>query len=158
MDALMTTGGVTATNSKQYIVVKLDNEEYGIDIKYVDNIVRMQKITRVPKSQDYFVGVINLRGEILPVMSMRKKFGMEPDEVTNKTRIIIVKPEQAAMIGIVVDSINEVVTLDDSCLEKAGVENGVEERAYVNSVGKYGDELISILSLSALIAEKEQLQ
>ena len=59
---------------KQFIVVKIDNEQYGIDIGYVDNIVRMQRITRVPKAQSYFEGVINLRGEVIPVMSMRKKF------------------------------------------------------------------------------------
>jgi len=65
----------TEDTAKQYIVVKLENEQFGIDIKYVDNIVKMQKITRVPKCQDFFVGVINLRGEIVPVMSLRKKFG-----------------------------------------------------------------------------------
>ena len=61
--------------TKQYIVAKLGSEQYGIDIAYVDNIVRMQKITRVPKTQPYFLGVINLRGEIIPVMSMRDKIG-----------------------------------------------------------------------------------
>ena len=66
--------------AKQYIVVKLGNEQYGIDIQYVDNIVRMQRVTRVPKAQSYFRGVINIRGEIIPVMSLRLKFGLEPDE------------------------------------------------------------------------------
>ena len=64
--------------SKQYIIVTLGIEQYGIDIGYIDNIVKMQKITRVPKAQDYFLGVINLRGEIIPVMSLRKKFNYEP--------------------------------------------------------------------------------
>ena len=68
-----------ATNAVQYIVVNLGDEQYGIDIKYVDNIVRMQKITRVPKTQSFFVGVINLRGEIIPVMSLRKRFCLEDD-------------------------------------------------------------------------------
>ena len=57
----------------QYIVVQIGSEKYGIDISYVDNIVRMQKITRVPKAQPYFKGIINLRGEIVPVMSIRTK-------------------------------------------------------------------------------------
>ena len=61
----------------QYIVVKIGNEQYGINIKYIDNIVRKQDITRVPKTQHYYKGVINLRGEIIPVMSVRLKLGLE---------------------------------------------------------------------------------
>ena len=64
---------VIEKQSKQYIVVMVGNEQYGIDISYIDNIVRMQKITRVPRIQPYFNGIINLRGEIVSVMSIRKK-------------------------------------------------------------------------------------
>ncbi len=77
--------------SKQYIVVMVGSEQYGIDISYIDNIVRMQKITRVPKIQSYFKGVINLRGEIVSVMSIRNKMGLEDDVFTNANRIIISK-------------------------------------------------------------------
>ena len=68
----------------QYIVVKAGVEQYGIDVKYVDNIVRIQKITRVPKSLPYYKGVINLRGEIIPIMSLRKKFNIEDEEYTKQ--------------------------------------------------------------------------
>ena len=61
-------------NSRQYIVVKIGNEQFGIDIQYVENIVRMQRITRVPKAQNYFKGIINIRGEIIPVMSLRLRY------------------------------------------------------------------------------------
>ena len=77
--------------TKQYIVVQIGNEKYGIDIRYIDNIVRMQKITRVPKAQTYIKGVINLRGEIVPVMSIRRKMGLDDDVITNSSRIIILK-------------------------------------------------------------------
>lgn len=77
----------------QYIVIKLGDEQYGIDIKYVDNIVRMQHITRVPKVADYLKGVINLRGEVIPVMSLRIKMDLPADEMTKSTRIIILKLE-----------------------------------------------------------------
>ena len=106
-------------DSKQYIVVKLDNEQYGIDITFIDNIVRMQQITRVPKAQSYFAGVINLRGEIIPVMSLRDKFGLPEKEYTNATRIIIVKPESNAKIGVLVDEVREVVALEEENIEKA---------------------------------------
>ena len=73
-----------AETAVQYIVVRIGNEQYGINIKYIDNIVRNQKITRVPKTQTYYKGVINLRGEIIPVMSIRLKLGLEDDEFTDR--------------------------------------------------------------------------
>ncbi|MDD5901094.1 MAG: chemotaxis protein CheW, partial [Lachnospiraceae bacterium] len=109
---------VSSKEAKQYIVVKLGNEQYGIDIQYVDNIVRMQKITRVPKAQEYFKGVINLRGEIVPVMSLRVKFELEEDVFTGKTRILILKFEPQAAVGVIVDEVREVVTLDTDSIEK----------------------------------------
>ena len=68
---------ITEKETKQYIVVRIGGEKFGIDIGYIDNIVRMQKITRVPKAQVYFKGIINLRGEIVPVMSARIKMNLE---------------------------------------------------------------------------------
>ena len=90
---------------KQYIVVMIGNEQYGIDIRYVDNIVRMQQITRVPKVQSYFKGIISLRGEIVPVMSIRRKMDLPDDEYTNASRIIILKLEEKGAIGIIVDEV-----------------------------------------------------
>ena len=104
--------------SNQYIVVTIGVEQYGINIQYVDNIVRMQKITRVPMVQKFFKGVMNVRGEIIPVMSIRGRFGMEDDVYTDKTRIIILKPEQQEAIGILVDSVKEVVSLEEGNIEK----------------------------------------
>ena len=89
----------TQTETKQYIVVQIGSEKYGIDIRYVDNIVRMQKITRVPKAQVYFKGIINLRGEIVPVMSIRTKMGLDEDVITNASRIIILKLEEKGSLG-----------------------------------------------------------
>lgn len=139
---------------KQYIVAKLGSEQYGIDIAYVDNIVRMQKITRVPKTQSYFLGVINLRGEIIPVMSMRSKLELEESEVTNTTRIIIIKPEQNASLGLLVDEVREVVTLSEEDVEKVAYDNGREDANYfVTGVGKYGDTLISLINISGIISD-----
>lgn len=136
--------------AKQYIVVKLDNEQYGIDISFIDNIVRMQQITRVPKAQFYFTGVINLRGEIIPVMSLRRKFELEDKEYTNATRIIIVKPESNAKIGILVDEVREVVTLEEENIEKAVYD---EQGLNLLGVGKYKDTLISLLNIQGIISE-----
>ena len=84
----------TAGVTQQYIVVRLGEEQYGVDIRYIDNIVRMQKITRVPKVASYLKGVINLRGEVIPIMSLRLKMFLPEDEITKATRIIILKLER----------------------------------------------------------------
>ncbi len=141
---------VIINESKQYIVVKLDNEQYGIDISFIDNIVRMQQITRVPMAQSYFAGVINLRGEIIPVMSLRRKFELEDKEYTNSTRIIIVKPESNAKIGILVDEVREVVTLEEENIEKTVYD---EQGLNLLGVGKYKETLISLLNIQGIISE-----
>ncbi len=143
-----------SVETKQYIVAKLGCEQYGIDIAYVDNIVRMQKLTRVPKTQSYFLGVINLRGEIIPVMSMRRKLEMDKEEITNMTRIIIIKPEQNALLGLLVDEVREVVTLSDEDVEKVSYDNGKEDaNFFVTGVGKYKDTLISIVNINEIISD-----
>ncbi len=140
--------GVTST---QYIVVNVGIEQYGIDIKYVDNIVRMQKITRVPKAQRFYRGVINLRGEIVPIMSIRRKFELEEDVITDKTRIIILKPEQQEPVGIIVDQVKEVLSLDSDNIDKVHSDPKDEKAKYINAVGKHNGSLISILNINGVI-------
>ncbi len=138
----------------QYIVIKMGQEQYGIDISYIDNIVRMQHITRVPKMAAYLKGVINLRGEIIPIMSIRLKVGLPEEEYTKNNRIIIVKLEQYGTIGLIVDEVKEVVTLN--------MVNQVERMAYdkddknnfILGVGKYEGGLISLLDLNMLAQER----
>ena len=142
-------------NTTQYIVITIGEEQYGIDIKYVDNIVRMQKITRVPNCQEYFEGVINLRGEVVPVMSLRRKVKLPASEITNKTRIIIIKLEQNAPIGIIVDAVKEVVTLNDDSIDGVSRSSTATDQTYINGIGKCGDSLISLLDLNVVISEKE---
>ncbi len=139
----------------QYIVITIGEEQYGIDIKYVDNIVRMQKITRVPNVQEYFDGVINLRGEVVPVMSLRRKVNLPEAEKTNKTRIIIIKLEQNAPIGIIVDAVKEVVTLSDDSIDAVTKGSRASEQSYINGIGKCGEGLISLLDLNVVISDKE---
>lgn len=146
----------SVSEGKQYIVVRLGTEQYGIDIKYVDNIVRNQRITRIPKAQPYFKGVINLRGDIIPVMSLRLKFGLEPDEYTNTTRIIIIKLEPQSAIGVMVDEVKEVVTLGEEFIEKPNVSDPSDAMVqYLSGIGKHGDGLISLLNIASVIIEKE---
>lgn len=146
-----------ADEGKQYIVVSLGAEQYGIDIKYIDNIVRMSRITRIPSAQHYFKGVINLRGEVIPVMSLRLKFDLEPDEYSNSTRIIIIKPESQSAIGIIVDEVKEVVTLSENEIDKpdASDDNTDVNKKYLSGVGKTKEGLITLLNIISVINEKE---
>lgn len=141
--------------TNQYIVIQIGEEQYGIDIRYIDNIVRMQNITRVPKVQNYLKGVINLRGEVIPVMSIRIKMDLDEDVITRASRIIILKMEQQGNIGIIVDAVKEVVTLDASQIEKASYDNKAEKRNFINGIGKYDGGLISLLDLNMVVVEKE---
>ena len=145
---------VEESTSLQYIVVNIGNEQYGINIKYIDNIVRIQKITRVPKTQPYYKGVINLRGEIIPVMSIRIKLGLEDDEFTDKSRIIIVKVDNAS-VGIIVDQVKEVVTLEEDDIENMATNVNDEFSGYINAIGKSKGELITLLDIIGIIVEKE---
>ena len=141
--------------TKQYIVVRIGGEKFGIDIGFVDNIVRMQKITRVPKAQVYFKGIINLRGEIVPVMSARIKMNLEDDVFTNASRIIILKMEEKGSLGLIVDEVCEVVTLATDEIEKSDNYKSNDKEMFINGVGKNGDELISLFELNAIIEEKD---
>ena len=141
--------------TKQYIVVNIGNEQYGIDIGFVDNIVRMQKITRVPKAQPYFKGIINLRGEIVPVMSIRKKMGLEDDVITDASRIIILKIEEKGLLGIMVDEVCEVVTLNVDEIDKSAINTNSAKDNFINGIGKNGESLISLFEINSIIEEKE---
>ena len=139
---------------KQYIDVMINNEQYGIDISYIDNIIRMQRITRVPKAQEYFPGVINLRGEIIPVMSLRRRFGFEDDVFTPKTRILILKPEPQASIGFIVDEVREVITLKEEEIDR--VVTSEDKNTYITGIGKHTKGLISVLNVAAVLQDKEK--
>ena len=144
----------TEYDTVQYIVIKLGDEQYGVDIKFIDNIVRMQHITRVPRVPDYLKGVINLRGEVIPVMSLRVKMDLEADEITKATRIIILKLEQHGTIGIIVDEVKEVVTLTMDEIEKITYDGKEDKNIFLTGIGKHDNELISLLDLNAVVMDR----
>ena len=137
----------------QYIKIKMGEEMYGIDIKYIDNIVRMQHITRVPKVPAYIKGVINLRGEVIPVFNLRLKMNMEEVEETKKFRIIIIKLD-GSYVGLIVDEVREVITLQNDLVEKVYRDPSDPNQNFLLGVGKDGDNLISLLDINEVVAEK----
>lgn len=138
----------------QYIVVKIGDEQYGIDISFVDNIIRMQEITRVPKAPFHYAGIINLRGEVVPVMSIRRKMGLDDDEITNRSRIIVLKLEAQGLVGVIVDEVKEVITLGESEIER-NVKNSrnSKDATFINGIGKTDAGLVSIFEIAAVVDE-----
>lgn len=140
----------TKEELKQYIVVKLGVEQYGINIQFVQNIVRMINITRVPKAPYYIKGVVNLRGEIIPVMSVRLKFDLDEDAYTNSTRIIFVKVD-GNEIGLIVDEVREVIQLRAEDIDIVNHDSNDEKDNYVFGVGKVEGGLVTLLNIEELI-------
>jgi purine-binding chemotaxis protein CheW len=146
-----------AADTKQFIIAYLNKGQYGIDINYIDNIIVMQSITRIPKSQGFFRGVINLRGEIVPVMSLSNKLGLEEAPYTSKSRIIIVRPENgAAPVGLIVDEVKEVITLEQDSIEKMNYDDN-EKANHSIGIGKYGTELVNLLNVHSIVIEKDSI-
>ncbi|WP_069997475.1 chemotaxis protein CheW [Cellulosilyticum sp. I15G10I2] len=142
----------TFQSIKQYIVFKLDEQLYGINIQNVQIIERIKSIMRVPKAPVCVKGVMNLRGEIIPVISLREQFELLPAEYTDKTRIIIVKLDEA-MVGIIVDEVKEVIEISEEQIEAVQNIQGKIKTNHILGVGKVESNIITLLNLSNIIEE-----
>lgn len=141
-------------NIRQFVEFKLGDEKYGVDILQVKTIERMMPITRVPKAPSFVEGVINLRGEIVPVIDLRKRFDLPKGEITENTRIIIVTVEDLT-VGMIVDSATEVIQLpQDEIEDPPAITSGIDSD-YLEGVGKINDELLILLNLSKVLKPKE---
>jgi purine-binding chemotaxis protein CheW len=134
---------------KQFVTFKLDREEYGVDIQNVSIIEKMMPITRVPKTPAYIKGVINLRGEIVPVMDLRARFDLPLSEETDDTRIIIIKVEEV-IFGFIVDAVSEVLQLEGNAIEST---SSLKENAnidFIYGIGKVDERIVILLNLERL--------
>lgn len=147
-----------AAEAKKYLVFKLDNEEYGADINKITTIIEKDmSIARVPKLPDFIKGVINLRGEIIPVISLRLKFGLSEEIYNLDTRIIIVRMDEISA-GLIVDSVAEVLELDEESTESIANIAGELSLNYITGVGKSNGRIITLLNLEKLISLEEDNQ
>lgn len=135
---------------KQYVIVHLNQENYGIEIKQVQVIERMSKVTRVPHAPSYIKGVINLRGDIIPVMSLREKLAMDVDTYTQDTRIIIVKTKKH-VVGLIVDEVKEVIELSTEYMENVHEFSSKINSEYIKALGKVSGEIVVLLNIDGII-------
>lgn len=139
----------------QLVVFDLDNEEYGVEIGQVREIIKMEEISKIPRAPNYIEGVINLRGQVTTVISLRKKFELEQKEVDQYTRIIVAEID-GLTLGITVDAVNEVLKLPTKNIEPtpAIVANDVDTR-YIRGIGKLDDRLLILLDINRIMNEDE---
>ncbi|MGM0378530.1 MAG: chemotaxis protein CheW [Bacillota bacterium] len=139
----------------EYVVFEIENEYYGIDIKLVENIEKPKKITRVPYTKDFIEGVVNLRGNIIPVLYLRKRFDIGYKEMDEDSRIIIINYKEYN-VGLIVDSSSEVVQLKDSKIENAPKIKDDIKLNYVKEVGKDEDRIIMLLDMKKVLDIKDK--
>lgn len=141
-------------DDKQYIVFNINKEYYGIDIMYISSIIMMPEITDVPLAPDYLKGIISLRGRVIPVIDMHRKMSYGEAEVTKDTRIIIVNINEKEQVGIIVDSVKEVVIISNDEIEVPSPFVKTED-SFISGVGKKDDNLISIFDIDSLVDVQE---
>jgi len=140
---------ISSTQTKQYVVFKLLSEEYGIDIQKVTTIEQVKPIARVPKTPKYLTGVLNLRGEIIPIIDLRTRFNLPETEINEETRIIIIKTEGVS-IGLTVDTVVEVLQLSEESIENVSGFSKELSQDYILGVGKVDDRIVTLLNIEKL--------
>ncbi|HEY8464778.1 MAG TPA: chemotaxis protein CheW [Bacillota bacterium] len=141
--------------TKQLVIFKLADEEYGVDILQAKEIEKLdQEITRVPKSPAFVEGVINLRGEIVPIVDLRKRFGLEVRPICPDTRVIIVEVNDS-QIGMVVDQVSEVIRINVSDILPAPEITKTVDSYFINGVAQINERLIVLLNLERTLSADE---
>lgn len=142
----------------QIVDFELANENYGVAISDVHEIIRMVEVTRIPKAKQFIEGVINLRGRIIPIIDLRKRFGLESKVVDKDKRIIVVRVEDQT-VGMIVDAVSEVLQVSASQIE--GVSSLVSSQVdteFISGIAKVDNRLIILLDLTKVLTAKERAE
>lgn len=141
---------------EQYMTFKCADEIYGISIKYVNEIIGLSQITKVPETQDYLIGLINLRGKIIPVIDVRIRFGKEPLEYNDRTCVIVIDVK-STVIGLIVDAIDEVAAFaENEITPPPSVSDlAMQAKKYVFGIGRVNGEVKLLLDPDKLINDPE---
>ncbi|HHY10531.1 MAG TPA: purine-binding chemotaxis protein CheW [Firmicutes bacterium] len=142
---------------RQLVVFRLHNEEFGVEITDVREIVKPRHITRLPHVDDFIEGVTNLRGEVIPVICLRKRFGLEAQENTQETRIIILEVNDK-LVGFIVDAVTETLRLAEDAIEPPPTSIAGLRADYLAGVGKLNDRLLILLEVGKILTSSEQIQ
>ena len=142
----------------KYLTFRLGDEDFGLEILKVQEIIGMQEITKIPRTPDFVKGVINLRGKVIPVIDLRLKFGMPEVEVSRKTCIIMVQVQQDdsnVIMGIVVDEVSEVLEIDGSAIEPSPAFGTRVETNFILGMAKTEEAVKILLDLDRVLTRQE---
>ncbi len=142
------------TLKDRFLTFSIEREFYGIEVRYIIEIIGMQPITEIPKLPGYVKGIINLRGKIIPVMDIRLRFKKEPKEYNDRTCIIVVDIGDLS-IGLIVDSVSDVLTIpEQDIVEPPSINKGFSNR-YIKKIGKINNEVKLLLDCNKLLSDDE---
>ncbi|HBT76858.1 MAG TPA: chemotaxis protein CheW [Planctomycetaceae bacterium] len=142
------------TLKDMYLSFRLGDEDYCLEIRHVTEIVGIQKVTEVPDMPHYVRGVVNLRGQVIPVIDMRLRFNMPGREYDERTCIVVVSL-RGGQVGLVVDTVNEVRSIEEGSVSPPPKGGGAESAQYIRGLGKVGDSVKIILDTNKLLFENE---
>lgn len=142
------------TQKDKFLTFSLGNETYGLDIKYVTEIIGIEEITEVPELPEYIRGIINLRGKIIPVMDVRLRFKKPFREYNDRTCIVVVDIQEIS-VGLIVDAVSEVISiLEENIVDPPDMKSGPKNR-YIKGIGKVGTDVKLLLDCSKLLSNDE---
>lgn len=142
------------TQKDRYLTFSLGKESYGIEVRHVIEIIGIQSITEVPEMPEYVKGIINLRGKIIPVMDVRLRFKKEPKEYNDRTCIVVIEIKDIS-IGLIVDSVSEVITIpEEDVVDPPAMNKGLNNR-YIKKIGKVKNEVKLLLDCERLLSDDE---
>jgi purine-binding chemotaxis protein CheW len=142
----------------KYLTFKLAEEEYGLEILKVQEIIQMQAVTRVPRTPDYVRGVINLRGKVIPVVDLRKKFSLDSSKDTEKTCIIVVQIAQGdtrVTMGIIIDEVKEVLDIKAENIEETPSFGATIDTDFILGMGKIGTNVKILLDIDKVMSAQD---
>ncbi len=141
----------------EFIGFNIGEENFGVDIQTVKEVIRHKEITRLPKAPSFVKGVINLRGDIIPILDLRDRFGLEHREYNEMTRVIVVEVDDKS-IGMVVDSVSHVQRIGEAEIEPPPPIVGGISAEYLRGVGKVGEKLIVLLNIDRILTVEEKVE
>lgn len=146
---------VQTSGSQEYVSFVVGDEEFGVPITRVQEIIRYERLTHIPQSAEYIRGVLNLRGRVMPVIDLRLFFGLEAAEIDSHTRIMVVEMNHQC-IGITVDAVKEVLDIPPSKIDPAPDVGSANAMHFISGMGKLDERLLILLDLDRVVGQKEQ--
>ena len=141
-------------STRQLVVFSVNNEEFGVDVSQVNIIERRMDIFKVPNTPEFVEGLVNLRGKVYTVFNMRKRFGLPAKDFDDNTKIIMVNTG-SAIVGLIVDGVNEIIKVEDQNIEAAPAVLEDIKRKFLNSIAKVDNRIIMLLNLETILTMEE---